>query len=132
MIVYTSWYPRNYSYYYYEYFRSIYEDLYDYGSAFCAHGSVLQVLVQYSYWYGTAGPWCLLLSRCLLLCVCVFRVFSTLKVPGYREQSGGATGRGRMGTMARGDGRARAWGAGVHTGYIATAYLYIRVCVVVN
>jgi len=50
-------------------------------------------------------------------------VFSTLKVPGYREQGGGATGRGRMGTMARGDGRARAWGAGVHTGYIATAYL---------
>ena len=55
-------------------------------------------------------------------------VFSTLKVPGYREQSGGATGRGRMGTMARGDGRARAWGAGVHTGYIATAYLYIPGC----
>ena len=59
------------------------------------------------------------------VCVCVF---STLKVPGYREQGGGATGRGRMGTMARGDGRARAWGAGVHTGYIATAYLYIPGC----
>ena len=29
-------------------------------------------------------------------------VFSTLKVPGYREQGGGATGRGRMGTIARG------------------------------
>ena len=60
-----------------------------------------------------------------VLCVCVF---STLKVPGYREQSGGATGRGRVGTMARGDGRARAWGAGVHTDYIATAYLYIPGC----
>ena len=55
-------------------------------------------------------------------------MFSTLKVPGYREQSGGATGRGRVGTMARGDGRARAWGAGVHTGYIATAYLYLPGC----
>ena len=53
------------------------------------------------------------------------RVYSTLKVPGYREQSGGATGRGRMGTMARGDGRARARGAGVPTGYIAAAtYTY--------
>ena len=29
--------------------------------------------------------------------------------------------------MARGDGRARAWGAGVHTGYIATAYIHTGV-----
>ena len=65
------------------------------------------------------------MNTCVRLCDCAF---STLKVPGYREQGGGATGRGRMGTMARGDGRARAWGAGVHTGYIATAYLYIPGC----
>ena len=42
----------------------------------------------------------------------------------HREQGGGATGRGRMGTMARGDGCARAWGAGVHTGYVATTTAY--------
>ena len=66
----------------------------------------------------------------LAVCVC----FQLLKYRGTENrESGGATGRGRMGTMTRGDGRARAWGAGVHTSYIATAYLYIQcVCVVVN
>ena len=48
----------------------------------------------------------------------------------YREQSGGATGRGRMGTMARGDGRARA--GAVRACILAISrlhtYLYIQGC----
>ena len=64
------------------------------------------------------------------MCLCVF---STLKYWGTKNSqhttdessaAGGATGRGRVGTMARGDAGVRAR-AGVHTGYIATAYLYI-------
>ena len=54
--------------------------------------------------------------------------FSTLKVPGYREQSGGATGRGRMGTTARGDARracARAWGAARAYCRFCCLYIYI-------